>query len=131
MSYATSAEFLARVDARVLEQLAAPVGGAPDEARITTALDDASAELDGWLGRLPERRRPSDSTLRIHTIKVALYLLTLHRPEADFDPIRQAYADTIAFYQALVSDPDPATGVGGASDAPCAVFDDDSLDGLV
>lgn len=130
MAYATSAEFLGRVDATVLEQLVAPDSGAPDETRITTALEDASAELDGYLPRISESRRPGTALLRLHAIKIALYLLTMHRPVADFDSIRKAYEDTIAFYTGLIADPDPAP-IGGTSDAPYPVFDDDSLKGLV
>lgn len=129
-AFATVAEFLARIDNRFVDQLAAPAAGAPDEVRITAALDDATAELEGWLGRIPEDRRPVAGTLRVHCVKVALYLLTLNRPVADFESIRAAYVDTIDFYKSLVVDAGSA-GSGGTSTQPCPAFDDDSLEGFV
>lgn len=133
MPYATSAEFLARVDDAFLNQLAAPDGGgAPDAARITVALEDATAELDGWLARVPPGRHPGAETLRAHTIKVALYLLSLNSPVADIDQVRQAYVDTIDFYRLLVEEANGSSaGGGGRSEAPCPAFDREKLKGYV
>lgn len=133
MPYATSVEFLDRVDDVFLHQLAAPDGGgAPDAARITIALEDATAELDGWLTRVPPGRHPAAETLRAHAIKVALYLLTLNTPVTDVDQIRLAYLDTVEFYKALVEEANGSSaGGGGRSHLPCAAFDDETLKGYV
>ncbi len=130
-AFATSSEFLDRVDDRFVDQLAAPSGGMPDAARITASLDDATAELEGWMARIPSERRPADALLKLHCVKIALYLLTLNRPVADFDQIRKAYEDVIAFYQGLVAEAQGAAAGGGRSERPCPAFDDDSLEGFV
>lgn len=132
-AFATAAEFLERVDEYFIDQLAARDGGAVDETRITHALEDASAEMELWLLRVPSSRQPSDDTKRIHCIKVALYLMTLNRPVADFDQIRTTYEDTRKEYLALAEEgADAASSASmGKSNNPCPAFTDKTLKGLV
>lgn len=131
MPFLTSTEFLARVDDVFLNDLAAPLGAAPDETRITASLDDATAELEGWLARIPSERRPADDLLKLHCLKVGLYLLTLNKPGEEFDQIRTAYQDVIKYYEGLVAEAQGAAAGGGRSNCPDPAFDDDSLKGFV
>jgi len=131
-AFATSDDFLDRVDNFFIDQVAAPAGGGgPDTARITTALDDATAQLEGWLARVPDDRRPDAAKLLADCVVVALYLLTLNRPPADFEGIKAAYDDTIAFYRDLAAEASGGPAASGASSRPSPVFDDDSLEGFV
>lgn len=133
MAFLTVAEFLARLDAQDARDLSAAQGAEePDETRIGASLDDATAELDGYLMLLPAGRRPSEATLGLHCFKVALYLLTLNRPGKDFEQIRNAYNDTIAYYTRIIERSGGAsTPIGGTADAPEPRFNDRTLKGLV
>lgn len=132
MSYATATEFLARIDDKQVEDLVGLVGDVVNEPRITVALSDASAELDGYKPRIPAKHWPEAATLRLHCIKVATYLLTLDRPGKEYEQIRNAYTDTIAFYTGIING---AAAQAAASDgdatSPQPVFDDDTLKGFV
>lgn len=138
MASATVADFRGRVSARIIADLVQnqpPQPTLTDEqidARIQRALDDASAELEGYKPRVPSAHWPAAATLRTHEVKVATYLLTLDRPGKEFESIRNAYTDTIAFYAAL-SAPNPAGGqppleIGATIPSP--VFNDRSLKGF-
>jgi phage gp36-like protein len=134
MSYGTVEEFLGRLDAAYVTQLttATPEGDV-DEARVQRALDDATAELDGYLPRLPIEKRPGAPTLRLHCFKVTTYLLTLDRPGKEYEQIRNAYTDTIEFYKALLAEAQSTAGspLGVSSEAPDPAFTDETLSGLV
>lgn len=129
----TVEDFLARFDAAMAADVAPGEGGAVDEERVARALADAAGELEGYVDRLPEAHRPRTATLRVHQLKVATYLLTLNRPGKEFEQIRNAYTDTIAFYtQALAA---AAAGGGGppiavTTNGPTPIFTDSSLKGF-
>lgn len=139
------AAFLARFDVDYVRQLVAPVESVveTDEerdariaARVQKALDDAAGELDGWVLRLPESLQPPSTTRDVHQLKVAIYLLCLDRPGKDFEMIRNAYTDTIAFYQRALDDAKSAAGGGSSpveakANEPCSVFNRRSLKGFV
>lgn len=127
MPYATVQDVLDRVAVQVLTDLTTEgASGPPDQARIATALTDATGELDGWLGTIPVERHPGADTLRGQCIKVTLYLLTLGRPGKEFEQVRNAYNDVRAFYDAARAE---ATGGAGATpirvagEAPAPEFD--------
>lgn len=132
--FASVAELLGRFDERFVAQLTSEDGQTADETKIAAALDDASAELRGYLGCIPSDRQPDADTLRVHAIKVATYLLAQGRPGKEFESIRNGYTDTIAFYKGLVSAAE-ATGaaatLGVSSSGPCPTFNRHSLKGLV
>lgn len=142
MALATVQEFLDRIDAEYVDQL---VGTVPAEnpedppvvnsARVERALEDASDELAGWLPRVPSAHRPSNETLRVHCIKVALHLLTANRPGGEFVAIRKAYDDVISFYRDLIAAHAAAGGglppLEGSACAPEAVFNERTLKGFV
>lgn len=136
-AFATVVEFLARIDARYAGDLTAASAGdaeAPaDEARIQAALDDASAELRTYFPSISVARLPDADGMRVHCIKVATYLLTLDRPGKEFEQIRNAYTDTIAFYRELAASTaaEGATPpMKGAACAPCPVFTREGFKGF-
>lgn len=136
MSFATVADFRGRVSATIIADLVQgqpPLSDGDVDARIQRALDDATAELEGYKPRVPAAHWPSAATLLVHTIKLATYLLCLDRPGQEFASIRNAYTDTIAFYVTL-STPNAAGGsppVEVTYDAPAPIFNDKSLKGFV
>lgn len=132
--FASVAEFLGRFDERFVAQLTSADGQTADETRVAAALDDASAELRGYLGRIPADKHPDAETLRVHAIKVATYLLAQNRPGKEFESIRNGYTDTIAFYKGLVDaaeQTNAAATLGVSSSGPCPTFNRYSLKGLV
>jgi len=129
--YATVDEFRGRIDDLFAAQVTSKVGTI-DPARIQRALEDASAELDGYLPRVPAGMRPGAATLRIHAIKIAFYLLTGGRPGKEFESVRNGYVDTITFYRELISGAASSSSpITPAADAPPEVFTPSSLKGFV
>lgn len=129
--YATVDEFRGRIDDHFAKQVTS-VSGPLDPARIQRALEDASAELDGYLPRVPPGMRPTPATLRIHAIKIAFYLLTGGRPGKEFESVRNGYTDTITFYDGLIKGADTASApIEPAASAPPEVFTASSLRGFV
>lgn len=137
MAWATVEQWLARVDAKIAHDLTVEPDSlvpSPDVTKIGNALDDATAELEGFLPRIAEAHRPGDATKRIHCIKVATYLLSIGKSGKEYETIRNAYTDTIAFYTGLVEQTasqmaQPPAGVAAVVPAP--VFTSDTLKGLV
>lgn len=132
--FATVAEFLRRFDELFVAQLTSATGAVADQNKVADALADATGELAGFLGRLPTSKHPPAETLRVHCIKVAIALLAQGRPGKEFDSIRNAYTDTIAFYRDMVTASEAANGtssLGISSDAPDPVFTDSALSGFV
>jgi phage gp36-like protein len=131
--YATAEQFVARLDERFAAQLTSADGTTVDAVKVSTACADATAELYGYVRRIPEDSRPDEDTLRVHCIKVALYLLSMGRPGKEYDSIRNAYNDTIAYYKELLTaaTAQVTSPLGVSSDAPAAVFTDASLRGFV
>lgn len=128
-------EFLARIDERYISDLVGVLEDqSVDRARVERALGDAMGELEGYLPRLPAAHRPQESTLRVHQAKVAMYLLTLDRPGKEFEQIRNAYTDTIAFYTAQVGGAAAGAAGGapivGVAEHPPAVFTDAAFRGF-
>src|SRR5690554_5218913 len=107
MTFATVQQLRARFSERYLTQLLtdrpeAEVDQELLDARVQRALEDATGELEGYLDQIPAGKRPREATLVTHCCKVAVYLLTLDRPGGEYEQVRNAYTDTIAFYQRLL-----------------------------
>ncbi len=143
MAWASVDDFLARTDEKTARDLSVEpdaIDQTPNATTIATALDDATAELEGYRPRIPAAFWPSAETRRIHCVKVARYLLSAGKSGKEFESIRNAYTDTITFYTSLV-DQANASASAGASDtsaadrvaacAPPKVFTPGSLKGLV
>lgn len=132
--FASVEQYLARVNASVVRNLLElEETDTIDETRIASALTDASAELQAKLDQLPEGRRPKEATLLIHCVKVATYLLTLGNPAKETEQIRNAYTDTMAFYDAIIASSSPSAGGDdgsvGIACAPPRIFTERSLKG--
>lgn len=136
MAWATVENWLAFVDAKTARELTVDQDALvqePDEAKIATALDNATAELEGYVPRIPEAHRPSDATKRVHACKVATYLLAAAKSGKEWESIRNGYTDTIAFYTSLIEQTNaqgasPPAQVGARIPSP--VFTPGTLRGL-
>lgn len=102
--------FRARRDAQWLGSLTSDdeSGGTVDDGTVALALEDATAEIEAYVARLPASHHPPASTQRVHCCKVATYLLTLDRPGKEFEQIRNAYLDVIKFYTDAIASAEAA-----------------------
>lgn len=162
MIYATLADLASRYSLRDLAQAAAPDAADVDEAllkatlaggarttytaaqradadaamaRLQQALDDAHAEVNGWIaGRYPDLSM-SPAALLPYTLDIAVY--RLFRPADSEDPHMVRYKSAIAWLKEVARGmidlpsptPDPDTSAGVTVTAPDQVFDADSLRG--
>lgn len=99
MSYASPQDIINRYPNRDLVQLTNedPTVTTVNTAALQQALDDASAEIDGYLGgrfTLPITDPPS--VLNRLTVDVAMYRLQALRPLHDIADARQRYDDAVA-----------------------------------
>lgn len=96
MSYATTDNIKARYQEWVLIQITDPAGQAIQTAKITTALKDASAEMDSYLrGRYPLPLNPIPPELRGVCMDIAMYRLQTLRPAQDIEDARRRYEDAL------------------------------------
>lgn len=143
MPLATLTEAIDRVDTELLFDLTlkapptdppTPEETATRDAKLTAALEDASAELLGYKPRIASAWWPDAETLRTHCVRVALYLLTLRRAGSGLQHVTTARDAVIKFYEDAVERTAAAGGGGGglgiSYDAPDAVMTDDKLKGL-
>lgn len=155
MTYATLADLASRYSLRDLAQAAAPDAPDVDEAllkatlgggarttytaaqraaadaamaRLQQALDDAHAEVNGWIaGRYPDLSM-SSAALLPYTLDVAVY--RLFRPADSEDPHMVRYKAAIKWLQDVARGmidlpsptPDPDTSAGVTITAPSRVF---------
>lgn len=102
MPYATIADLTARLgEARMVQltDLASPPLGLVDDAVAQRALDDAQAEIDGYLlGRYALPLEPPPAALRVHACVIAHYRLL---GSAAGEVERADYAASIKYLQAV------------------------------
>lgn len=125
MSYAALADVLAQISEDELVQLTDDSHvGAVDEAIVTSAVADASEEIDGYVGSkyaLPLSSMPG--ILKKLCVDVAIYNLYARRHDSIPDMRKDRYENAIKFLMAVaagkislgVQDPGgspPASGVG-------------------
>lgn len=99
MSYATAQDVINRYPNRDLVQLTNedPTATTVNETPITQALDDASAEIDGYIeGRFTLPLLDPPAVLNRLTTDIAMYRLQSLRPLHDLADARQRYEDAIA-----------------------------------
>jgi len=121
MPYATVADLLARLgEARLVQltDLHDPPLGLVDEAVAQKALDDAAAEIDGYLaGRyvLPLATMPA--VLRVHAVTLAVYRLLRDAvgevEREEYKAVRQ-YLERVAEGRVALFPPNTAPAVPGA-----------------
>ena len=97
MAYATVADFKARVDQRIVDQLASQSGQGADDAVIQQALDDGANVVDGYLAAVASEHRPAAGVLQPYAVDIALYRLALRRPGQSFESIKAGHDEAIKF----------------------------------
>jgi phage gp36-like protein len=143
VSYATVNDVTARYPNRDLVQLsnedpATTVNGAP----IQTALDDASAEIDGYLeGRFTLPLSDPPAVLNRLCTDIAMYRMQVLRPLHDLADARKRYDDAIAMLAKVAAgeltlglaadnqEPPAAAGAEGTQ-GPARVFSRNTLKGF-
>lgn len=98
MAYASAKDLRDRYPERDLIQLTDEDGETLDCSRLTRALDDASAEIDGYLqGRysLPLHQAPEH--LALLACDIAMYRLQVLRPLGDIEDARARYEDALRY----------------------------------
>lgn len=144
MSYAAPQDLLNRYPNRDLVQLTNedPAAQTVDTAVLQQALDDASAEIDSYLGgrfALPLSDPPA--VLNRLAADVAIYRLQALRPLHDLTDARRRYDDAIAMLTRVAGgeltlgiaadDREPRIADGAErTQAPARVFSRDSLKGF-
>ncbi|MFZ0888156.1 MAG: DUF1320 domain-containing protein [Candidatus Binataceae bacterium] len=98
MSYAAPADMIARFPNRDLVQLTNedPSVTTVNTSTLQTVLDDASAEIDGYIEArfsLPLAQVPA--ALNLLTCEIAMYKLQALRPLHDIEDARKRYEDAI------------------------------------
>ena len=97
MPYAVKADLQKRMTDKTLVQLTDfPNAGSMDDARITEALDAASAKLDSYAGGRYTLPLVASDQVKDLTLVIAIYKLHALRPPAP-DQVRLDYEDAIKF----------------------------------
>jgi phage gp36-like protein len=142
MSYATPQDIINRYSSQDLVQLTNedPAASAVNATVLQQALDDASAEIDGYLGArfvLPLADPPS--VLARLACDIAMYRVQSLRPIHDLADARKRYDDAIAMLTRVAAGEltlgiaadgrEPASGVEPA-DGPARTFSRKSMKGF-
>jgi len=117
VSYATVAEFKARVDQRIATQLASEDGQSVDDSVIEQALDDAAGVIDGYLAKVAAEHRPADRVLAPYAVDIALYRLARRRPGLDVENIKAGHDEAVRFLARVAEGRLSGTGGDGLSPA--------------
>jgi phage gp36-like protein len=144
MSYATPDDMIARFPNRDLVQLTNEDPNLTEVDRIVTqrALDDASAEIDGYIeSRFALPLADPPAVLARLTCDIAMYRLQALRPLHDLEDARKRYEDAVAMLTRVARGevtlgiaPDsaepPLAGAVETVEGPQRVFTRDKLKGL-
>jgi len=144
VSYATAQDVINRYPNRDLVQLTNedPTATTVNDALITQALADASAEIDGYIeGRFALPLTDPPAVLNRLTTDIAMYRLQSLRPLHDLEDARQRYEDAVSMLSKVAAgeltlglsadnqEPPPAAGSVETVDAPARVFNRRNLKG--
>lgn len=73
-----------------------------DEARLASAIDDAAAEINGWIAkRVALPLDPVPRALERHARAIAYFILFDQRGTSDVSEPRKRYEDALAFLKAV------------------------------
>lgn len=111
--YATLQQLIDRYNERDLRHITDPDAQTVNAARVVQALDDASAEIDGYLERryaLPltaaegqRKRLPAPAVLVRCACDIAVYRMQTLRPADDIKDARQRYDDVVKLLKAMAA----------------------------
>lgn len=144
MTYATADDMIARYPNRDLVQLTNedPTATTINSSALQQALDDASAEIDGYLeGRFALPLAEPPAVLNRLACDIAMYRLQSLRPLHDLADARKRYEDAIGFLLEAAkgvvtlglssTDQEPASAPGATVvEGPRRVFDRGKLRGF-
>lgn len=117
--YATSEELIGSTQPYLVSQLTGTEE--PDTVAIDRALDDASAEIDGYVGSRYSLPLPTvPEILRRICIDIALYRLMNFRSVGDVEDSRKRYEDAVRFLKDLIRG-DVSLGMPEAVDSSAEV----------
>jgi phage gp36-like protein len=123
MAYATEADMTTRYGSAWLVRIADRDGsGAADSTAVSTALADASSEIDSILSHrytVPISTVPS--WLVRCTVDIAAYMLGVENRGSSFDDLRKRYDDWMMRLRELASGKAGDLGLG--DDEPASLFD--------
>lgn len=103
-AYATAADLRAHRPERDLIQLTDPMLDAIDETRIESALEAASAEIDGYLGaRYPVPMDPPPAVLAVIAMDIAFYRLTVAVSPEVPEAVRKQLEDWCGFLRRVAA----------------------------
>jgi phage gp36-like protein len=106
VSYATAQDVINRYPNRDLVQLTNedPTATTVNDAPITQALADASAEIDGYIeGRFALPLTDPPAVLNRLTTDIAMYRLQSLRPLHDLEDARRRYEDAVAMLRQVAA----------------------------
>jgi phage gp36-like protein len=139
MSYIVQSDLLSQVSEEQLVQLTDdPKIGIVDTARVTAAIANAEAEIDGYVATryAVPLAAPVPALIKTLSIDVAIYHLWRRRQKVP-DLVRTAYEDAVKKLEAIAKgtitlgvDPPPAEsskGTAGETFGPDRVFDRDKM----
>ena len=102
--YATPDDLRARYDPVLLAQLAGTDGGDGDDASLLVALADATAEVNGYVGRrYPVPLVPVPAVIVRNACSIAVYNLSVLQRHQDVEDVNKRYEHSIAFLKRVVS----------------------------
>jgi phage gp36-like protein len=144
MSYATADDLIARYPNRDLVQLTNedPAATAVNTSALQQALNDAAAEIDGYLeGRFALPLAQPPAVLNRLACDIAMYRLQSLRPLHDLADARKRYEDAIGFLLEAAkgtvtlglssTNQEPPSAPGASTvQGPQRVFDRDKLKGF-
>ena len=106
MSYATAQDVINRYPNRDLVQLTNedPTATTVNTTPITQALDDASAEIDGYIeGRFTLPLNDPPAVLNRLATDIAMYRMQSLRPLHDLEDARKRYEDAVAMLEKVAA----------------------------
>ena len=140
MPYATTQDVLSRYPQQRMAELTHQDAEKVERKRITVALEDASSEIDGYVGKvyaLPLASPPP--VLKRIAVDIAVYRLMSLLPKESVEDARRRYEDAIKWLKDLVDGLVELEGIADISGgnnsvsytAPTRVFDANGLKGYL
>ena len=140
MAYASPSDVLKRYPNSRIAEVTDKEGEKVQNARVKVAVEDASAEIDSYLGKVCKLPLPQPPpVLKRLAVDIAVYRLMSLLPKESVEDARRRYEDAIKWLEALVEGEiqldgaeQASTGTGRVSFAAGSrVFDEAGLKGFL